>query len=173
MNWYDTAGTGSTTGAGNRADDDDAMCGNAVMYDAVAGKILTAGGSTDYSDDNARSNAYIITIGTPKTNPTVTKVPNMAFARGFANGVVLPDGTVFVTGGQSFVKPFTDTTAQLVPELFNPATNTWTQLNPMQIPRTYHSTAILLPDATIFQGGGGLCGGCGVNHFDVSYIHYF
>jgi galactose oxidase len=167
MNWYDTIGTGSTTGAGNRAADVDSMCGNAVMYDAIAGKILTAGGAVDYEGVNAHSNAHVITINTPKTNPTVTKVPNMAFPRSFANGVVLPDGTVFVTGGQSFPKPFTDTTAQFVPELFNPATNTWTQLNPMAIPRTYHSTAVLLPDATILQGGGGACGGCGVNHLDA------
>lgn len=167
MNWYDTTGSGSVTAAGNRADDGDAMCGNAVMYDAPAGKILTTGGSADYENDNARTNAYIITIGATKQNPQVTRVPNMSFARGFANGVALPDGTVFVTGGQSFVKPFTDTAAILTPELFDPVTNVWTQLNPMSIPRTYHSIAILLPDATILQGGGGLCGGCGVNHFDA------
>lgn len=45
MNWYDTVGTGSTTAAGNRLDDGHAMNGNAIMYDASAGKILTAGGS--------------------------------------------------------------------------------------------------------------------------------
>ena len=167
MNWYDTVGTGSTTGAGNRGDDADSMCGNAVMYDAVAGKILTAGGAVDYEGVDAHANAYIITLNNPKTNPTVSKVPSMGLARSFANGVALPDGTIFVTGGQSFPKPFTDTTAQFVPELFNPESNTWTQLNPMAIPRTYHSTAILLPDATILQGGGGACGGCGVNHLDA------
>ena len=167
MNWYDTAGSGSVTGAGNRGDDGDAMCGNAVMYDAPAGKILTAGGAANYQTDTARTNAYIITLGNPKTNPSVSKVSSMAFARGFANGVALPDGTVFVTGGQSTVEPFTDTTAQFVPELFNPATNTWTQMNPMTVPRTYHSVALLLPDATVYQGGGGLCGDCGVNHFDA------
>jgi galactose oxidase len=86
MNWYDTAGAGSVTAAGNRADDGDAMCGNAVMYDAVAGKILTAGGAANYEDNNARSNSYVITLNAVKQNPQVTKVPNMAFARGFANG---------------------------------------------------------------------------------------
>jgi galactose oxidase len=91
----------------------------------------------------------------------------MAYARGFANGVVLPDGTVFVTGGQSRLRPFNDDTAQLTPELWDPATGRWTQLNPMQIPRTYHSVALLMPDATVFSGGGGLCGSCGVNHFDA------
>jgi galactose oxidase len=98
----------------------------------------------------------------------------MLYARGFANGVVLPDGTVFVTGGQSRLQPFKDDTAQLTPELWDPTTGRWTQLNPMQVPRTYHSVAILLPDATVFNGGGGLCGPCtqygGVpesNHFDA------
>ena len=26
--------------------------------------------------------------------------------------------------------------------------------------RNYHSTALLLPNGTVFNGGGGLCGGC-------------
>ncbi|KAH8725405.1 hypothetical protein GQ44DRAFT_681128 [Phaeosphaeriaceae sp. PMI808] len=171
MNWFDTVGNGNTTGAGNRLDDGHAMNGNAVMFDALAGKILTVGGAADYEDSDARTNAYVITIGSLKTNPTVTKTQNIASARGFSNAVVLPDGTVFVTGGQARLKPFQDATAALTPELWNPTTGTWEKLNPMAIPRTYHSVAILLPDATVFQGGGGLCGSCSgvpeLNHFDA------
>lgn len=48
MNWYGTNGTGSHGAAGPRVGDGDAMCGNAVMYDATAGKILVIGGSIDY-----------------------------------------------------------------------------------------------------------------------------
>ncbi len=48
MNWYGTNGTGSQAAAGDRTGDGDAMCGNAVMYDATAGKILVIGGSVDY-----------------------------------------------------------------------------------------------------------------------------
>jgi len=48
MNWYGTGGSGSQQGAGNRAGDADSMCGDAVMYDAVAGNILTVGGSPSY-----------------------------------------------------------------------------------------------------------------------------
>ena len=33
-------------------------------------------------------------------------------------------------------------------------------------PRNYHSVAILLPDGTVFSGGGGLCGDCATNHSD-------
>lgn len=99
--------------------------------------------------------------------PTTVKITNMAYQRAFANSVVLPDGTVFIVGGQVYANPFSDDTAQLTPELFLPATNTFTQLAPMSIPRTYHSTALLLPDATIIVGGGGLCGACATNHYDA------
>ncbi|KAL9098646.1 MAG: hypothetical protein Q9163_005735 [Psora crenata] len=166
MNWYGTEGDGSQTSAGSRAGDPDSMCGNAAMYDAVNGKILTVGGSPNYQDSDAHSNAHIITIGDPNTTPTVETIGNMAFARAFANSVVLPDGTVMITGGQARAVPFSDDTSQLTPELFDPATNTFTQLAPMAIPRNYHSTAVLLPDATVINAGGGLCGDCATNHLD-------
>ena len=167
MNWYGTADGGSQAGAGNRGDDGDAMCGNAALFDAVGGKILTVGGSPNYQQSTATSNAHVITIGDPNTAPAVQKIGNMYYQRGFANTVILPDGTVFITGGQTNVNPFSDDTAQLIPELFNPASNTFTQLAPMAVARTYHSTAVLLPDATVMNGGGGLCGDCATNHFDA------
>ena len=55
MNWYTTSGTGGTTPAGTRADDTDAMNGNAVMYDA--GKILTVGGATVVRERRRRPRA--------------------------------------------------------------------------------------------------------------------
>ena len=143
------------------------MCGNAAMYDAVAGKILVVGGSPNYQDSTSTSNAHIITLGTPPNVPTVTTIGNMAYQRAFANSVVMPDGTVLIIGGQVTAKPFSDDTSQLVPELFNPATNKFTQLAPMAIPRTYHSIGVLLPDGTVASCGGGLCGNCATNHYDV------
>ena len=171
MNWYDTTGTGNQTSAGSRTGDTDAMCGDAAMYDAVAGKILTVGGSPDYQDADATSNAHIITIGAPPAIPTVQAIGNMAYQRAFANSVILPDGTVFITGGQVYANPFSDDTAQFTPELFNPADNSFTQLAAMAIPRTYHSTALLMPDATIMNGGGGLCGQCSTNHYDAQVFN--
>ena len=167
MNWYGTTGAGSQVGAGTRAGDADSMCGDAAMYDAANGKILTVGGSPNYQQSTASSAAHIITIGNPNTTPTVQTIGNMAYQRAFANSVILPDGTVFITGGQVTANPFSDDTAQLTPELFNPASNTFTQLAPMAIPRTYHSTAVLMPDATVINGGGGLCGSCATNHYDA------
>ena len=44
----------------------------------------------------------------------------------------------------------------------------WRSLAPIAVPRTYHSFALLLPDATVLAGGGGLCGtGCPQNHLDA------
>lgn len=45
MNWYSTTGNGGQKSAGKRASDPDSMDGNAVMYDAANGKIVTMGGS--------------------------------------------------------------------------------------------------------------------------------
>ena len=48
MNWYDTGGQGSVHPAGLRGNDADAMNGNAIMYDAGQGLILTIGGAPNY-----------------------------------------------------------------------------------------------------------------------------
>ncbi|KAI9818264.1 MAG: hypothetical protein M1832_004480 [Thelocarpon impressellum] len=169
MNWYDTNGGGGQTAAGNRGNDEDSMCGNAIMFDAAAGAILTVGGSPDYGGTAATGNAHLITIDAPNQNPTVTTVANMAFPRIFPNGVVLPDGKVFINGGQAVGAGFTDLNSILTPEMWDPATQTFEQLLANSIPRNYHSVSLLMLDGTVFTGGGGLCGPACIpsNHFDA------
>ncbi|CZT47237.1 related to galactose oxidase precursor [Rhynchosporium secalis] len=154
QNWFDTKGTGSTTPAGIRSGGD-AMCGVNVMYEP--GKILSTGGSQSYTNSPAVALTHITTITEPNLPSRIEPVPSMAYPRGFANGVALPDGSVLVTGGQRKSLVFTDTDGILFPELFNPATKTWTTLAAEAVPRNYHSVSILLPDGTVFSGGGGLC----------------
>lgn len=162
MNWFGTASTGSNRPAGNRGDDAYAMNGNAAMFDI--GRILKVGGAPAYQDANASTSAYVIDIN---NGVSVTRVANMAYARAFHSSVVLPNGQVVVVGGQTYPVPFTDTTAILQAELFTPATGTFQTMAAMNVPRTYHSVAILLPSGKVFVGGGGLCGGCTVNHPDA------
>ncbi|WP_427135834.1 galactose oxidase-like domain-containing protein [Pseudarthrobacter sp. S9] len=161
MNWISTTGNGSITSAGLRSDSPDAMNGDAVMYDV--GKILTVGGSTAYDNTPATARAYTIDIN---NGVKVARTADMGVTRSFANGVALPDGQVFVVGGQATPVVFTDTGARMAPEIWNPATGKWTTLAPMAIPRTYHSVALLLPDGRVFVGGGGLCNTCTTNHLD-------
>ncbi|EXL65576.1 hypothetical protein IWW34DRAFT_810563 [Fusarium oxysporum f. sp. albedinis] len=175
MNWYFTDGTqGDTKPAGTRRIngriDPDSMCGNAVMFDATKGKILTFGGATSYATTPATANAHVLTIGEPGTTAQTALAGNNGqglHARIFATSVVLPDGTVFITGGQTQSRQFTDEFAVLEPELYLPSSNSFIKQQPNTIPRTYHSISLLLPDGTVFNGGGGLCGSCKWNHFDA------
>jgi len=164
MHWLTLEGNGSVQNAGTRGDDDYAMNGNTVMY--ANGKIFKTGGATSYSDNDAGSKkSYIIDIN--KTNVKVSKMPNMKRARTMANSVVLPNGEIFVSGGISRSIIFSDKGAALTPEIFNPFTKKWRDVAKMKVPRTYHSVSILLPDARVFVGGGGLCGNCDANHPDA------
>ncbi|MCU7727938.1 discoidin domain-containing protein [Actinoplanes sp. KI2] len=165
MNWYGTSGDGSTTPAGTRGDAPDQMNGNAVMYDT--GKILALGGSPDYQNSTATTNAYVLTINGVNNGVTTRKVGSMANARSFANSVVLPDGKVAVFGGQGYAVPFSDNASVYAAELWDPATGKFTTMATASVPRNYHSVALLMPDGRVFTGGGGLCGtGCDTNHFD-------
>ncbi|CAO2657951.1 Nn.00g072110.m01.CDS01 [Neocucurbitaria sp. VM-36] len=92
----------------------------------------------------------------------------------------LADGRLVITGGSNAEKTsiydpasntfmpgpnmrtriclgFTDRESVFVPELFDPASKTFTELAPEAVPRNYHSVSILLADGTVFSGGGGLC----------------
>lgn len=62
MNWYNVSGNGSYHAAGTRASDTDSMCGNAVMFDAVNGLVLTAGGSPSYQNSYSTTNAHLIKL---------------------------------------------------------------------------------------------------------------
>jgi len=71
--------------------------------------------------------------------------------------VLLPDRTVFVTGGS--LKQEDTPLARLQSEIYDPAANTWTLTAACTVPRLYHSTALLLPDARVVTAGGNPEGG--------------
>lgn len=169
MHWITTDGDGTIVTAGNRGNDPYSMNGKAVMYDI--GKIFKTGGAPAYQDASATTNTYIIdindAIADPQNPVVVTNTAPMQYPRAFANAVVLPTGQIFVVGGQTYAVPFSDDNAILIPELWDPASMSFTPLAPMQTPRVYHSVALLLPDGRIFVGGGGQCGACATNHPDA------
>jgi galactose oxidase len=182
MNWIFTTPTeGEVKDGGFRIDkntsfaDGDAVCGITSMYDAEKGVILTAGGAPNYhywfkrenngANDKHRleatTNAFEIELGDvePGTVVKPRKVASMKYKRIFANAVILPTGETFVVGGQSQGEPFVDDTWQPVPEIYSPDApdaQKWREVARHSTPRVYHSWALLLPDATVIVGGGGL-----------------
>lgn len=165
MHWIDIEGEGSFEGAGLRGDDEDAMNGNAVMFDV--GKILTVGGGLDFeSGSRATRRSYVIDINADTAH--VQRSGDMAHARTFANSIVLPTGEVAVIGGKTEAVIFSDNNAIHVAEIWNPDTGKWTVDEKMMVPRVYHSVALLAKDGTIIAAGGGLCKTkCDANHADV------
>ena len=91
-------------------------------------------------------------IDTGKANPTWRPARPMNFARYEHDAVVLPDGRVLVIGGRSR-NSNNDPRPVLVPEIYDPANNSWTKVAAHKLPRMYHSTAILLPDGRVLVAG--------------------
>jgi hypothetical protein len=97
-------------------------------------------------------------IDMTQPSPAWRQTASMAFARTQHNLTVLPDGTVLATGGGSVSDVNNTGAAVLAAELWSPTTETWTTLASMQVPRLYHSTALLLPDGRVLSAGGGRFG---------------
>ena len=157
MNWVNPAVNGTLTSAGVRGNDTDSMAGTASAYDVD--KLLKADGGKNYDSGYANTYAAIIDASHPG-NPVVTQVAPMTYARSFANSVVLPNGQVVILGGQTTPRPFTDVNSVLVPEIWDPVTQVFSQLPAAQTPRNYHSVALLLQDGRVVSAGGGLCLSC-------------
>ena len=78
--------------------------------------------------------------------------PAMSRPRVEMNAVLLPSGKVLAVGGSANDED--GSTASLAADLYDPATNLFTSAGSNAFPRLYHSTALLLPDATVVLSGG-------------------
>jgi hypothetical protein len=111
-------------------------------------RVLTAGGTQSFPGGGATATAEMIDFS--QATPQWQYVAPMSIPRYNANLVILADGTLLEVGGAQTKKY---SSPVLVPELYDPVANTWTQMATEPSPRTYHSTALLLPDGTVFAGG--------------------
>jgi hypothetical protein len=120
-----------------------------LLAPAQVPKILhTGGGAVDASGaERGMAAAHIIDLNDP--DPSFREIAPMANPRWFPNSALLPDGTLFVCGGgrANNADPVMD------PEIFDAVSETWTTDAPMQVPRLYHSTALLLPDGRVWVAG--------------------
>ncbi len=138
--------------------------GTAVMYQH--NKVLIVGGPDREIGNECGPEVFGLksaaTITLDAATPTWSLVSSMATRRVYHNAVALPDGTICVVGGNSGGTAAQSNPRQncsvcdtvLEAEIWDPATDTWTTMNPMVYPRMYHSSACLLPDASLFCSGG-------------------
>jgi len=131
-------------------------------------KILKSGGlpsGSEYITAASVAQAEVISI-----NPTTGQVDSvrltgtMNAARTEHNLTILADGTVLATGGMSQKSGEGEHETECVygvytTEIWDPATGHWGVVAPMthrvpDVPRMYHSTALLQPDGSVLSAGG-------------------
>ena len=84
-------------------------------------------------------------------SPTWVPGPDMSAARIQMNAVILPNGKVLAEGG-SLNNESPDTQGKIA-DLYDPVRNTMSSAGSAAYSRLYHSTALLLPDATVLSMG--------------------
>jgi hypothetical protein len=115
----------------------------AIMFEQDKVLILGADGS-----------AWIMDISGDV--PSFTRTADVGDGRLWSNLVVLADGRVMVSGGSAVANELIDAAYDV--SIWDPNTGQWTIGDNAEIARLYHSTTILLPDATILSLGGGAPG---------------
>ena len=162
-----TDGEGSIRDVGPAVTDWYPKHGASAYY--APGKILHAGGSRSGRDLSSSNKSFVVdfTNGASRISPAAPMIKS----RKYQNAVPLPNGEVIIVGGNTSGTKFSDNGAVYPAEIWNPALNQWRLTAPMSVPRTYHSVALLLPDGTVLSGGGGLCGGCIVNHLNAQIFY--
>ncbi|HUI43554.1 MAG TPA: galactose oxidase-like domain-containing protein, partial [Terriglobia bacterium] len=142
--------------------------GGAVLLPGLE-KVLSVGGRQGDDETTAATNSTS-TIDFSQQNPAwvdgcgADQPPNTTCAavaqggpapmnaiRENMNLVLMPDGTVLAEGGGSGGGKYSNPV--YYPEDYDPVKNTWTSYNQQQVQRTYHSTALLLPDGRVLSAG--------------------
>jgi hypothetical protein len=137
-------------------------------------RVLTVGGSLPEINPDANRLVDIIDLKQP--NPMY--VPGPLLPTGYLDGgvpqteeqgkkyvslVILPDGTVFESGGGMH----TQASPVYGASVFDPVTNTWTKMAPNPTAHTYHSVSFLLPDGRVMIMGNNKADGSYDTHMSV------
>ena len=124
-------------------------------YDQL--NLVTFGGTLGPPPGNWVPANGFTTVTTIDGSDTVTNkmVGELNHPRWFPSGVLLPDGKILTVGGgdkDEVIDPGVEV-AVTVAEVFDPATGQWTEAAEHARKRTYHNSAILLPDMRVLFGG--------------------
>ncbi|MDX2198478.1 MAG: galactose oxidase-like domain-containing protein [Phycisphaerae bacterium] len=98
-------------------------------------------------------------IDLAQANPQWQTMNPLAIGREYADATILPDKTIFVSGGRRNTWDNEIGDAVFRAEMYDPQATTpggpvWQNAGNAARPRMYHSTALLLPDGSVWTGGG-------------------
>ena len=125
----------------------------------TAASFLSAGGILGVTPGTALAIAtsQVNTVDVSGATPELSTLQGGTFnnPRWFSTGVALPTGEVVAFNGSStdeVVGPGSGMPVR-TPEIYDPASNTWSEVATQARGRTYHSTAVLLPDGRVLVAG--------------------
>ncbi|MGH8634532.1 MAG: galactose oxidase-like domain-containing protein, partial [Burkholderiales bacterium] len=124
------------------------------------GRILQFGGWTN--------GARVIDI--TGAVPSVTTTESLSSKRRHTLATILADGNVLAVGGSEVKNQMTGVNYSA--EIWNPNTGQWIRGANAVRARLYHSTALLMPDASVLVAGGGLPGPQFNDNIEVYYPPY-
>ena len=120
------------------------------------GRLLSAGGHIQAYEGTKDLNLF-----DPKV-ASWTRGPDMSVARWYPTATALPDGRVFVASGDTITlgpNPDPNTPVPLInysdtlPEIYNPATNTWTAMPSASRKMPLYPYLFVLPNGKLFDAG--------------------
>ena len=151
----DVTGDGSLRVLGTETGTNNKLTSTSVMF--RPGRILQIGGGLRGAISGSRNaSAQVTEYNINADEFAVIERPDMQYPRHWADSTMLPDGRIAVTGGSAAANTLKGVATAI--ELYDPVTNSWTTGASAVEDRLYHSTALLLPDATVLVAGGGAPG---------------
>jgi FtsP/CotA-like multicopper oxidase with cupredoxin domain len=142
---FDPVANSETTVPGLTPADHHSMAPSVLLPPAQTQRVLVLGGG---GGGGPVKNTNLINL--TAASPSFAAGPMAKHARAMQNAVILPDRTVFVSGGGSAEDP---AAAVLESEIYDPAANAWRVGATALVPRLYHSVALLLPDGRVITAG--------------------
>lgn len=112
-------------------------------------KVMIIGGGRD--DGSLATNTTGI-IDFTQPDPHFTTAAPLDVKKMYVSSVILPDRTVFETGGSQKQREYGNSYVYSS-QIYDPKINSWIKAKDSTVPRGYHSSAVLLPDGRVATFG--------------------
>jgi hypothetical protein len=141
------------TGLSDLAHTDHAM--STLLPPAQDQRVMLIGGGRD---DGSPATSRTAIVDFSRAQPRYVEAEPLDTPKMYVSAVLLPDRTVFETGGASVWRESGESYVYSS-QIFDPATGSWTKAKDSTVPRGYHSSAVLLPDGRVATFGNDPAGG--------------